>query len=275
MQLANRFAYGSPSLRSSHALQDEEIARVAPSIFAAEAHDSRSQRYTYIPTIEVLRGLRREGFEPFMVCQTRVRNEDKREHTKHMIRLRHADQINGSEANEIILLNSHDGTSSYQMLAGMFRFVCQNGMVCGETLNDIRVPHKGDVVGQVIEGAFTVLDSFERADEQRESMKALRLNDGEQNAFARAALALKYDDETPAPISEAQLLTARRFEDRSGDLWTTFNRVQENLTKGGLVGRGRSGRATRTRPVNGIDQNVKLNRALWVLADELRRLRAA
>jgi hypothetical protein len=275
MQLANRFAYGSPSLRSSHALQDDEIARVAPSIFAAEAHDSRSQRYTYIPTIEVLRGLRREGFEPFMVCQTRVRNEDKREHTKHMIRLRHADQINGSEANEIILLNSHDGTSSYQMLAGMFRFVCQNGMVCGETLNDIRVPHKGDVVGQVIEGAFTVLDSFERADEQREGMKALRLNDGEQNAFARAALALKYDDETPAPISEAQLLTARRFEDRSGDLWTTFNRVQENLTKGGLVGRGRSGRATRTRPVNGIDQNVKLNRALWVLADELRRLRAA
>ena len=275
MQLANRFAYGSPSLRSSHALQDEEIARVAPSIFAAEAHDSRSQRYTYIPTIEVLRGLRREGFEPFMVCQTRVRNEDKREHTKHMIRLRHADQINGSEANEIILLNSHDGTSSYQMLAGMFRFVCQKGMVCGGTLNDIRVPHKGDVVGQVIEGAFTVLDSFERADEQRESMKALRLNDGEQNAFARAALALKYDDETPAPISEAQLLTARRFEDRSGDLWTTFNRVQENLTKGGLVGRGRSGRATRTRPVNGIDQNVKLNRALWVLADELRRLRAA
>ncbi|EER8463752.1 DUF945 domain-containing protein, partial [Escherichia coli] len=26
-----------------------------------------------------------------------------------------------------ILLNSHDGTSSYQMLPGYFRFVCQNG----------------------------------------------------------------------------------------------------------------------------------------------------
>ncbi|OKN68838.1 hypothetical protein AM469_006565 [Pseudomonas aeruginosa] len=58
-----------------------------------------------------------------MVCQTRVRNEDRREYTKHLIRLRHASQINGDEANEIILLNSHDGTSSYQMLAGMFRFV--------------------------------------------------------------------------------------------------------------------------------------------------------
>src|SRR3546814_3036217 len=61
-----------------------------------------------------------------------------------MIRLRHASQINGREANEIILLNSHDGTSSYQMLAGMFRFVCQNGLVCGDTVADVRVPHKGD-----------------------------------------------------------------------------------------------------------------------------------
>src|SRR3546814_2716824 len=72
-----------------------------------------------------------------------------------MIRLRHASQINArGEANEIILLNSHDGTSSYRMLAGMFRFVCSNGLVCGDTVADVRVPHKGDVAGQVIEGAY-------------------------------------------------------------------------------------------------------------------------
>ena len=76
------------------------------------------------------------------------------------------------------------------------------------------------------------------------------------------------------PITEAQVLNARRFEDRSDDLWTTFNRVQENLTRGGLHGRSRSGRAMSTRPVTGIDQNVKLNRALWVLADAMRRLKA-
>ena len=77
-----------------------------------------------------------------MVTQTRVRDEGRREHTKHMIRLRHASQINGAEANEIVLLNSHDGTSSYQMLAGMFRFVCSNGLVCGDTVADVRVPTK-------------------------------------------------------------------------------------------------------------------------------------
>jgi Domain of unknown function (DUF932) len=275
MQLASRFASYSPSLRSTRPLLDDDIARVAPSIFAAEAHESRSRRYTYIPTIDVLRGLRREGFEPFMVAQTRVRHEGKRDHTKHMLRLRHADQIERTETNEIILLNSHDGTSSYQMLAGMFRFVCQNGMVCGDTVHEVRVPHKGDVVGQVIEGAFTVLDSFEAAQAQRDSMQGVCLSDGEQTAFARAALALKYDAQAaPAPVSDAQLLTPRRIEDSAPDLWTTFNRVQENLTQGGLRGRNRTGRATTTRPVSSIDQNIKLNRALWVLADEMRKLRA-
>ncbi|CAB3734156.1 hypothetical protein LMG27174_06089 [Paraburkholderia rhynchosiae] len=114
-----------------------------------------------------------------------------------MLRLRHADQISGREANEIILLNSHDGSSSYQMIAGMFRFVCQNGMVCGDTIGDIRVPHKGDVVGEVIEGAFRVLHSFEGVAQQRERMAAAVLDEGEQTAFARAALALRYDDGKP------------------------------------------------------------------------------
>lgn len=162
MQLASRFAFRSPSLRSDYPLSDDQIHRVAPSIFADAPHESRSQRYAYIPTAAVLTELRKEGFQPFMVTQTRVRDEGKREHTKHMIRLRHASQINGAEANEIVLLNSHDGTSSYQMLAGMFRFVCSNGLVCGNTVADVRVPHKGDVAGLVIEGAYEVLSGFDR-----------------------------------------------------------------------------------------------------------------
>jgi hypothetical protein len=47
------------------------------------------------PPPTVLQELRKEGFEPFMVTQTRVRHDDRRDYTKHMIRLRHASQING------------------------------------------------------------------------------------------------------------------------------------------------------------------------------------
>lgn len=277
MQLASSFHYGSPMLRSDSPLSDDQIRRVAPSIFADGKHQSRSDRYTYIPTIDVLRGLRNEGFQPFMVCQTRVRHDDRREYTKHMLRLRPGAEITGEDVNEIILLNSHDGTSSYQMLAGAFRFVCQNGMVVGDNVRDIRVPHKGNVVQNVINGAFDVLDGFNLIREQKDGMRAIELNRDEQHAFARSALALRYDPtdaEAPAPITENQLLAPRRFEDRRDDLWTVFNKVQEHLTKGGLHGRSRSGRSMSTRPVIGIDQNVKLNRALWMLADAMRQLKA-
>lgn len=275
MKLASRFTSHSPMLRADHPLSDDQIRAVAPSIFAEAPHESRSQRYSYIPTAAVLTELRREGFQPFMVCQTRVRHEERREYTKHMLRLRHASQINGTEASEIILLNSHDGTSSYQMLAGMFRFVCQNGLVCGETLADVRVPHKGNVTDDVIEGAYTVLHGFEQVQDSRNAMRAITLDDGEAEVFARSALALKYDDPGKTmPITEKQVLNPRRFDDNRSDLWSTFNRVQENLVKGGLVGRTMYGRPQRTRPIQGIDQNVRLNRALWLLAEGLCRLKA-
>lgn len=89
----------------------------------------------------------------------------------------------------------------------MFRFVCKNGLVCGDTVADMRVPHKGDVAGQVIDGAYEVLHGFGRALESRESMQAVTLDAGESEVFARAALALKYDDpDKPAPITETQVL---------------------------------------------------------------------
>jgi hypothetical protein len=272
--LATRFGY-SNSVRSHAPLSDEQIRSVAPSIFATEAHGSRSTRYSHIATSQVLAGLRKEGFEPFMACQSLCRDQGKREHTKHMMRLRHASQINAGEANEIVLINSHDGSSAYQMIAGVYRYVCSNGMVFGETRNDVRLRHSGDIVDNVIEGAFKVLDDFEMVDESRQGMQALSLNAGEQGAFARAALAIKYDTETAAaPITEAQVLETRRTQDGAPDLWTTLNRVQENLVQGGLRGRSATGRRTRTRAVQGIDQNIKLNRALWVLAQEMQKLKA-
>lgn len=273
--LVNRFGRDSHSYRSPSPLSDDQLRRIAPSIFAEEAHASRSDRYTYIPTSTVLSGLRKEGFEPFAVCQTRVRDEGKRAFTKHMLRLRHAAQINDKEANEVILLNSHDGTSSYQMLAGMFRFVCSNGLVCGDTVADIRVRHKGQIVDNVIEGAFEVLDGFTKVREQRDAMRGIELKPEEAQVFARAALALKYDPEAgkPAPITETQVLAPRRRDDLNADLWTVMNVAQENLIRGGLVGRNANGQRRRTREVQGIDQGVKLNRALWLLAEGMRNLK--
>ncbi|EOI6389143.1 DUF932 domain-containing protein [Yersinia enterocolitica] len=266
-RLASRF--GAVNLvRRDRPLTREELAHYVPSVFSEDKHESRSERYTCIPTITLLENLQREGFQPFFACQTRVRDQSKREHTKHMLRLRRAGQITGQQVPEIILLNSHDGSSSYQMLPGLFRQVCQNGLICGQSFGEVRVLHKGNVVEKVIEGAYEVLGIFDRVEEKRDAMQSLALPAPAQQALANAALRYRFGEEH-RPVTPSQLLTPRRNEDDNDDLWTVYQRVQENLIKGGLSGRTAQGRRAQTRAVKGIDSDVKLNRALWVMAENM------
>ena len=48
--LAARFARNTFVVRSETPLAEDQMRQAAPSIFAAGKHDSRSERYTYIPT---------------------------------------------------------------------------------------------------------------------------------------------------------------------------------------------------------------------------------
>jgi len=82
---------------------------------------------------------------------------------------------------------------------------CSNGLVCGVTQAEVCVPHKGDAAGQVIEGAYEVLQGFERIRDVRDSMRAITLDEGEAQIFARSALALNYDDPNkPAPSQKTK-----------------------------------------------------------------------
>jgi hypothetical protein len=262
------------SYRSEYPLDDNQIMRFAPSIFAQDKHESRSKIYTYIPTIEILQVLKKEGFFPFMVAQSRSRIEGKENFTKHMIRLRRPENINKNEVGEIILINSHDGTSSYQMMAGYYRFVCQNGLVIGDDIENYRIHHKGDIKDNIIEVAYNITSNLDTAKENVEEMKAIELNPIEKEIFAESALMLRYEEKEEAPIDSNLLLTNRRIEDRkNNDLWTTYNKVQENIIKGGLLGKNQKGNKTRTREVKSIDNNIKLNKALWNLTMKMAELK--
>ena len=75
---------------------------------------------------------------------------------------------------------------------------------------------------------------------------------------------------SPEPVDE----DIRRADDIKNDLWTTFNRVQKSLMKSGLRGRAASGNTFTTRAATGVDHDVKFNRALRTLAEEMRKLGA-
>ena len=130
----------------------------------------------------------------------------------------------------------------------------------------------------MIEGAIRVLDEFEAVDASIDGMNALTLKPEEETAFATAALALRFgehtEDQPPPPITAEQLIEGRRPEDLGHSLWTIFQRSQENIMRGGQPGRSVQGRRLHTRPVGSIDRGVSLNRALWVLAEEMRKLKA-
>lgn len=273
---------------SNEPLSNDQLRKLVPSAFATEPHESRSARYSYIPTVEVIDGLRANGFVPMSAKQGNTRIEGKADFTKHLIRFRYAGEVVeirqvGQTFPEIVLLNSHDGTSAYQIMAGLFRLICLNGMVVSDkSFETVKVPHKGDVTGQIIEGSYTVLEESRRALTAAATWGEVKLNRDEQGFMAEAAHVLRFGDtegETQTPIRPDQLLATRRHEDGGADLWRTFNRIQENAIRGGLSAYGRDANGQRrrvtTKEVKGIDQDVRLNRALWLLSERMATLKAA
>lgn len=258
----------------------------APSIFAKEAHESRSDRFRAIPTIDILRGLGKEGFSVVAVKQSIARDAGKAPFTKHLIRMRRLDDAAkhrvGDNVLEMLLRNGNDGSSAYDLMAGMFRIACLNSLVAQtSTIDSIKVRHSGDVMGKVIEGTYRVVNEADKLLAAPADWGKLELKRDHQIAFAKAAHVLRFadgDGNVTTPVQPERLLHARRPEDNAADLWTTFNVVQENVIRGGLHGIGRNAngqtRRTTTREIKGIDQDVKLNKALWVLAEEMRKLAA-
>ncbi len=274
--LATRFGSNSHQISGREPLDNEALYRHVPSVFAREAHDSRSERYVYVPTIDIVEGLRREGWFPFFAVQSVPRDGSRHGHAKHMLRLRRDDGIGKPEAAEVIVVNSHDGTSSYQMFAGMLRFVCTNSLVAGERFEEVRVPHKGNIQHDIIEGVYTVAEDFPRLIDASETMKEITLTADERHVLAEASLVARYGEDE-SPIRPDQIIQPRRREDAMSSLWMTYNAIQENMIKGGLHGQRRNAegriRRSQTRAIGGIDQNVPLNRALWTLAEGMQRLK--
>lgn len=278
---------GARFFQSNNPIDLRDLENIAPSVFAEGAHGSRSDKYVHIPTREVVGALVKEGFQPYSVMQGGSRDEAKRGFTKHLIRFRHETALQeanavGKHVHEVCVLNSHDGTSSYRIFAGVFRMVCKNGMVVADgDVREVRVGHTGsDVPHKVVEGSFEVLNALPAVEDKIHRLEGTRLTTPEQHAFARAALVARYGESNP-PVTPEQALGLRRHEDADQSLWSTLNVVQENIVRGGLrynlrdENTGRIKQRRRTSAMNGIQDNVNVNRALWALADEMARLKAA
>ena len=93
-------------------LSPEVLHQNAPAVFAPSAHERLTRAYCFVPTERVLDALAQAGFFPVEARQARTRTASPL-HARHMIRLRRlVETVALREAiPELLLLNSHDGTS--------------------------------------------------------------------------------------------------------------------------------------------------------------------
>jgi hypothetical protein len=254
-------------------LDSDTLRTNAPAVFAGAAHESTSPTYAFLSTQKLLDALSLAGFLPVAAEQsaTRVRSAL---HARHVIRLRRRfETIELADGfPELVLLNSHDGTSAYQLRLGIYRVHCRNGLIVSEGMFPIfRVAHRGDILDELIRAALEMAERFSPLATEVQRLQHQFLSIEQRELFAARALELRYPKGAPQGIQPAQLLVARRPEDVGSDAWRTFNTVQENVLRGGLRYVTDQQRRRSTRGISSIKQNVRLNTALWeavtVLAD--------
>ena len=265
-------------------LSNDEIMHTVPAVFAAEKHESRSARYGFISTAEMLDVLRQEGFAPTTILQGKTRIEGQQAYTKHLMRLRRLDDLgrNKPDVREVVVVNSHNGTSAYDLYSGIFRLVCSNGLVTGDIDTRLKIYHTKSAARDVIDGSFRIIEEGERVMKDIAVMKQIELSRPEQLLLAESALSLRFPEEEDEETGEitrtiyqpSDLLKIHRSADVASDLYTVSNVIQENAINGGLSRRDRKGKRHTTRAIRGIDQNVRLNQELWALTKKMMELKS-
>ena len=252
----------------SGALEGEVLQARVPAAFAESPSEHLRSTYTFIPTAKVISALHDVGFLAVEARQSRSRMRSP-VHARHLLRLRRrfeTDEL-GDAIPELVLLNSHDGTSAYQLRVGLYRLVCRNGlMVAIGTFAALYVPHRGDVLERVVVGALQMSERFSDLQGVVVRMRQTVLSLEQIDDFLRRALALRYGDAIPAGLAVERLLTPKREEDVGDDVWVVFNTVQEWLMRGGVPRRTETGRRSFTRGVRAIREDVRLNTGLWEIA---------
>jgi hypothetical protein len=101
-------------------MTEDQLLLAAPSVFAMEAHASRSSLYTPIPTTEIVTTLAGVGFRPYSARQSWAQDEGRRPFVKHLIRFRTEEMARtvGDVVPEVVAVNAFDGNSAYHFLAG-------------------------------------------------------------------------------------------------------------------------------------------------------------
>ena len=256
------------------ALTNAEIASRCPAIFAEDYSTRRTERYAQYHTIDIIEALRGEGFEVTNAFAQKSRTENV--HGRHCVRMSHVDYLNetkpGDQRPEIVMINSHDGTTSFRLMAGIFRMVCSNGLITmSQNLGQEKFTHMGHSLDEVVTSTieFAARAAAENA-ETIEKMRTTNVTMKQAKEMAKRAAIIRLGNEPKKIENYENLLNPRRHADNvEATVWNVFNVLQENCVKGGQIVGGRQ-----MREIIGIPNLVNVNTKLWDMANSQLELAA-
>ena len=261
------------NLQNKQFLSDGEIKSLAPSVFTMTAGEGVSEKYTHIPTSQVIEDMRQLGWGVVDAKQVKARKGVGFQ--KHLVVFRNNDVvINGEDGDtvfpQILLTNSHDGKNAFTFTAGLFRLVCENGLVIStQQFEDVKMRHMGYTFEDLQQNIRAMVERLPLTVESMNKMKQVELDEVQAIEFAKKALTTRFPEDQleNITINFQELLEPTRVEDKGNDLWSVFNVVQEKLIDGnftyvfGVIAR-------KARRVKNFKQDQKINKELFELALE-------
>ena len=242
-------------MKSLKALSREELKSLAPSIFNHTVGSKLTDKYVHIPTDTIVEDMEALGWFPYDVKTVKTRKKNANT-AKHLIQFFNPDIVINDENGEadmhptLLLVNSHDGSTAVKFEMGVFRFVCSNGLVgFDQHAETERIKHIADNASNLDSFVISMNSKVNKLLTEVNEMKHKGLSIEDMRKLAIEAARLRYNNLDEINIDD--LFAVNRVEDESNDLWTVFNRIQENLT----------------HDVTNMNEDIKLNQQLFSLVE--------
>ena len=263
------------NLQNTEFKSSNELRSLAPSIFTQTGAQGVSEKYSHISTDKVISDMETLGWG--VVDAKEVKARKNIGFQKHLVVFRNPDVvINGADGDQvfpqILLTNSHDGKNSFTFTPGLFRMICENGLVVAtEQFADFKVRHMGYDFEALQNTIRSIVESLPLTVESMNKMKEIQLGEEQILDLAKSLLELRVEgtDNTFGEVAIEQVLQPQRNQDYGNGLWEVFNRVQENIMEGNFSYLTIRGRVRQARKIKNFKQDLDLNKAMFNKALEL------
>ena len=260
-------------IQNTQFLTKSEIRQKASSIFTAQGAPGTSDKYAHIPTDRIIDDMQVLGWGVVDAKQVKARKGEG--YQKHLIVFRNNDiQITSEDGDtvfpQILLTNSHDGKNAFTFTAGLFRMVCENGLVVSSReFENMKIRHYGYSFEELQDTIKSMVEKLPLTVESLNKFRAVELSQEQALEFAKKALTTRFSDEeiNNIQIDLNELLTPTRPQDRGNDLWSVYNVVQEKIIHG-MFDYKYGVKSRKARKIKNFKQDLVINEKLYDLALE-------